>query len=90
MGPTLNNLHNLIRLPFGCGEQNMIHFAPNVYIMRYLQRTNQFEPEIKNEATGYLIQGKFVVSEIFVRYEKMKDRRAERKGIDKKTGILLL
>eukprot|EP00057_Strongylocentrotus_purpuratus_P031565 XP_785018.3 PREDICTED: C3 and PZP-like alpha-2-macroglobulin domain-containing protein 8 [Strongylocentrotus purpuratus] len=57
MGPTLNNLHNLIRLPFGCGEQNMIHFAPNVYIMRYLQRTNQFEPEIKNEATGYLIQG---------------------------------
>ncbi|XP_054751982.2 C3 and PZP-like alpha-2-macroglobulin domain-containing protein 8 isoform X1 [Lytechinus pictus] len=57
MGPTLNNLHNLIRLPFGCGEQNMIHFAPNVYIMRYLQRTNQLSSEIKNEATGYLIQG---------------------------------
>ncbi|XP_072173933.1 C3 and PZP-like alpha-2-macroglobulin domain-containing protein 8 [Diadema setosum] len=57
MGPTLNNLHNLIRLPFGCGEQNMIHFAPNVYIMRYLQRTNQLTDDVKSEATNFLVMG---------------------------------
>ena len=27
MGPTLKNLDKLLRLPFGCGEQNMINFV---------------------------------------------------------------
>ncbi|XP_077993522.1 C3 and PZP-like alpha-2-macroglobulin domain-containing protein 8 [Glandiceps talaboti] len=57
MGPTLNNLHNLLRLPFGCGEQNMIHFAPNVYVLRYLKRTLQLTPETETEALQYLIEG---------------------------------
>lgn len=58
MGPTLTNLQKLIRLPFGCGEQNMIHFAPNIYVMSYLERTGQLTPDIKSEATGFLVQGK--------------------------------
>ncbi|XP_038058113.1 C3 and PZP-like alpha-2-macroglobulin domain-containing protein 8 isoform X2 [Patiria miniata] len=57
MGPTLNNLHNLIRLPFGCGEQNMIHFAPIVYVMHYLQHTNQMDKETEIEANTFLVQG---------------------------------
>ncbi|XP_015280131.1 PREDICTED: C3 and PZP-like alpha-2-macroglobulin domain-containing protein 8 [Gekko japonicus] len=57
MGPTLNNLDNLLQLPFGCGEQNMIHFAPNVFVLKYLQKTKQLSPEVENEATDYLIQG---------------------------------
>ena len=57
MGPTLNNLHNLIRLPFGCGEQNMIHFAPIVYVMHYLQHTNQLDKETEIEANTFLVQG---------------------------------
>ncbi|XP_065102652.1 C3 and PZP-like alpha-2-macroglobulin domain-containing protein 8 [Paramisgurnus dabryanus] len=57
MGPTLNNLHKLLRLPFGCGEQNMIHFAPNVFVLKYLQKTHQLSPEVEAEATDYLLQG---------------------------------
>ncbi|XP_067882345.1 C3 and PZP-like alpha-2-macroglobulin domain-containing protein 8, partial [Heterodontus francisci] len=57
MGPTLNNLDNLLRLPFGCGEQNMIHFAPNVFVLKYLQKTKQLFTELESEATDYLLQG---------------------------------
>lgn len=60
MGPTLNNLDKLLRLPFGCGEQNMIHFAPNVFVLKYLQKTRQLSPEVENEATDYLLQGQQV------------------------------
>ncbi|XP_054835570.1 C3 and PZP-like alpha-2-macroglobulin domain-containing protein 8 [Eublepharis macularius] len=57
MGPTLKNLDNLLQLPLGCGEQNMIHFAPNVFVLKYLQKTKQLTPEVESEATDYLIQG---------------------------------
>lgn len=63
MGPTLNNLDKLLRLPFGCGEQNMIHFAPNVFVLKYLQKTRQLSPEVENEATDYLLQGKEAASQ---------------------------
>ncbi|KAF3829306.1 hypothetical protein GH733_003570 [Mirounga leonina] len=57
MGPTLNHLSNLLRLPFGCGEQNMIHFAPNIFVLKYLQKTQQLSPEVERETTDYLVQG---------------------------------
>ncbi|XP_078742084.1 C3 and PZP-like alpha-2-macroglobulin domain-containing protein 8 [Lampetra fluviatilis] len=57
MGPTLNNLDNLLKLPFGCGEQNMIHFAPNVFVLKYLQRTKQLVADVRTEVTDYLLQG---------------------------------
>lgn len=57
MGPTLNNLDKLLRLPFGCGEQNMIHFAPNVFVLKYLRKTRQLTADVENEATDYLLQG---------------------------------
>ncbi|KAM4808477.1 C3 and PZP-like alpha-2-macroglobulin domain-containing protein 8 isoform 1-T1 [Rhinophrynus dorsalis] len=57
MGPTVSNLDNLLRLPFGCGEQNMIHFAPNVFVLKYLQKTRQLCSEVESEAVDYLLQG---------------------------------
>ncbi|KAM4608160.1 C3 and PZP-like alpha-2-macroglobulin domain-containing protein 8 [Discoglossus pictus] len=57
MGPTVSNLDNLLRLPFGCGEQNMIHFAPNVFVLKYLQKTKQLCSEVESEAVDYLLQG---------------------------------
>ena len=33
---TIEGLEGLLRMPFGCGEQNMILFAPNVFVARYL------------------------------------------------------
>ncbi|XP_060581970.1 CD109 antigen-like, partial [Ruditapes philippinarum] len=32
MGPSINGLDKLLKLPTGCGEQNMLKFAPNIYI----------------------------------------------------------
>ena len=43
---SIEGLDRLLRMPFGCGEQNMILFAPNVYIARYLDETGQLKPEI--------------------------------------------
>ncbi|VFV36960.1 c3 and pzp-alpha-2-macroglobulin [Lynx pardinus] len=58
MGPTLNHLSSLLRLPFGCGEQNMIHFAPNIFVLKYLQKTRQLSPEVERDTTDYLVQGR--------------------------------
>lgn len=58
MGPALQNLDQLLDMPFGCGEQNMVKFAPNIFILQYLNKTKQLDPEIKAIALAYLIIGK--------------------------------
>lgn len=35
----------------------MIHFAPNVFVLKYLQKTRQLSHEVESEATDYLVQG---------------------------------
>ncbi|XP_063596596.1 alpha-2-macroglobulin-like protein 1 [Penaeus indicus] len=42
---SIENLGSLIPMPYGCGEQNMVTFAPNVFIMQYLRATGQDTPE---------------------------------------------
>ena len=54
MGPALAELDNLLRLPTGCGEQNMINFAPNIYVMQYLNSTRQLTEAIKKKAIEFL------------------------------------
>lgn len=36
MGNALQNVDRLLAMPYGCGEQNMVRFAPNIYIQQYL------------------------------------------------------
>jgi CD109 antigen len=50
MAQTISGLDRLIRMPFGCGEQNMILMAPGVYVAKYLIATNQMKPEIMVKA----------------------------------------
>ncbi|KAM9030223.1 alpha-2-macroglobulin-like protein 1 isoform 1-T1 [Ara ararauna] len=57
MGPALQNLDQLLRMPFGCGEQNMVQFAPNIFILQYLNKTKQLVPEIEDEALRFLKTG---------------------------------
>uniref|UniRef100_A0A8C5TG92 Ovostatin n=1 Tax=Malurus cyaneus samueli TaxID=2593467 RepID=A0A8C5TG92_9PASS len=57
MGTAMQNLHQLLQMPFGCGEQNMALFAPNIYVLDYLNKTGQLSEEIKSKATGYLVSG---------------------------------
>jgi len=54
---TLQGLESLIQMPYGCGEQNMLNFAPDVYIARYLKESGQLKPEIMAKAELLMITG---------------------------------
>ncbi|KAK2582524.1 hypothetical protein KPH14_004819 [Odynerus spinipes] len=54
LGPSIPNLANLIKMPFGCGEQNMLNFVPNIVILNYLKNTNQLKQAIQAKALKYL------------------------------------
>uniref|UniRef100_A0A8V5FT09 Uncharacterized protein n=2 Tax=Melopsittacus undulatus TaxID=13146 RepID=A0A8V5FT09_MELUD len=57
MSTAMQNMHQLLQMPFGCGEQNMVLFAPNVYVLDYLNKIGQLNEEIKFKAIGYLVSG---------------------------------
>ncbi|XP_016326682.1 alpha-2-macroglobulin-like protein 1 [Sinocyclocheilus anshuiensis] len=57
MGRALKNIGDLLAMPYGCGEQNMLRFAPNIYILQYLESSGQLTPEIKNQAITFLESG---------------------------------
>jgi CD109 antigen len=54
---TIEGLEGLIQMPFGCGEQNMIVFAPDVFITEYLKASGQLKPEIMAKAEMLMITG---------------------------------
>ncbi len=54
---TIDGLDALLQMPMGCGEQNMILFAPDVYITKYLQSSGQLKPEIMAKAEKLMITG---------------------------------
>ncbi|XP_073451712.1 alpha-2-macroglobulin-like [Aquarana catesbeiana] len=57
MGTALQNLDRLLAMPYGCGEQNMVLFAPNIFILQYLEKTHQLTNEIKSKAITFLESG---------------------------------
>lgn len=57
LGPSISGLDSLIQMPYGCGEQNMIHFAPNVYVLQYLSRSGRIDEETRTKALSYMTQG---------------------------------
>ncbi|KRT80931.1 hypothetical protein AMK59_6126 [Oryctes borbonicus] len=54
LGPLLINMNHLIRLPTACGEQNLIHFVPDLILLNYLRSIGQKTPTIEMEATKLL------------------------------------
>ncbi|XP_017311017.1 CD109 antigen [Ictalurus punctatus] len=57
LGPSISGLDSLIQMPYGCGEQNMIHFAPNVYVLQYLSSLGHTDEETRTKALSYMTQG---------------------------------
>ncbi|RVE64678.1 hypothetical protein OJAV_G00128200 [Oryzias javanicus] len=57
IGRALRNIEGLLQMPYGCGEQNMALLAPNIYILHYLQNTQQLTPAIKEKAFNFLTSG---------------------------------
>src|SRR4030042_3226926 len=43
---SINGADDLLQMPYGCGEQNMIFFSPDVEILRYLDATSQLTPAV--------------------------------------------
>ena len=57
MGGTINNLENLLKQPSGCGEQNMINFAPAIFTTLYLEQTKQLSASYKKKAYKFYNSG---------------------------------
>ena len=58
MGPALSNLDDMLRMPYGCGEQNAASTVVNLPILRYLLATGQATDEIIAKAKNFLQIGK--------------------------------
>ncbi|OWF38066.1 CD109 antigen-like [Mizuhopecten yessoensis] len=57
MGPSLAGIEDLLQMSYGCGEQNLLNFVPNVFITQYLRATNRLTPEIKAKTEKLLAAG---------------------------------
>ncbi len=57
LSQTLEGLESLLRMPYGCGEQNMVLFAPNVYVARYLEETGLSRPDVLAKAERLMVTG---------------------------------
>uniref|UniRef100_A0A3Q3LTU4 CD109 molecule n=1 Tax=Mastacembelus armatus TaxID=205130 RepID=A0A3Q3LTU4_9TELE len=54
---SIGNLDSLVQVPLGCGEQNMIHFAPSVYVLQYLEKSTLDSKEIRSRALASMMEG---------------------------------
>ncbi|MBI2854883.1 MAG: alpha-2-macroglobulin [Chloroflexi bacterium] len=57
LAQTIDGLEGLLQMPFGCGEQNMIVFAPDVFITKYLKQSGQLKPEVMAKAEKLMLTG---------------------------------
>ncbi|OAD58540.1 Alpha-2-macroglobulin-like protein 1, partial [Eufriesea mexicana] len=57
LGPALDKLDKLVRLPEGCGEQNMVLFVPNIHVIKYLDMTGIDKPALRAEAIKNMMKG---------------------------------
>ncbi|KAM4034378.1 alpha-2-macroglobulin-like [Anomaloglossus baeobatrachus] len=57
MGTAMQNLDHLLAMPYGCGEQNMVLFAPNIFILQYLEKTHQLNNKIQSKAKKFMESG---------------------------------
>jgi len=51
---SLQNIGNLVRMPTGCGEQNMVKLAPNIYLLQYLSTNPQPNTELQQKAKRFM------------------------------------
>lgn len=61
LGPALDNIDDLLKMPYGCGEQNMVNFAPNIFALQYLEATNQDTQNIREKAIGHMKSGQSIL-----------------------------
>ncbi|KAK7504616.1 hypothetical protein BaRGS_00004102, partial [Batillaria attramentaria] len=57
MGNALDNMENLLRVPTGCGEQNMITTVPNIFALKYLTAINDIPSGFEEKALEHISRG---------------------------------
>ena len=57
VGQSMNGIDDLLGMPYGCGEQNMIFLAPDIEVLRYLSVTGQLNPEVRAKAEHFVNVG---------------------------------
>lgn len=57
LGPSIRGLDRLLQIPTGCGEQNMITLAPNVYVAKYLLATSKMTPDLRERVVNNMVVG---------------------------------
>ncbi|XP_013104382.2 CD109 antigen [Stomoxys calcitrans] len=57
LGPTIENIDRLVRMPYGCGEQNMINFVPNILVLDYLETMQIDNPTLTEKAKAFMLNG---------------------------------
>ncbi|ODS39652.1 MAG: hypothetical protein A7315_10705, partial [Candidatus Altiarchaeales archaeon WOR_SM1_79] len=57
VGQSINGVEDLLGMPYGCGEQNMMFFVPDVLILKYLKATEQINPEIQAKTEIFINTG---------------------------------
>ena len=71
----MEGLDKLLAMPYGCGEQNMLRFAPNIYIMDYLTATNQVSPDVERSAIEFMRSGIFQIKTFLNIIKLIKKKR---------------
>ena len=72
---------NLISFdPRGCGEQNMLRFAPSVYVVDYLTKTGSLTPEVEKNAREKIQQG-------YQREKKFRQKSGGYAAFEDRTGF---
>ena len=54
---SIEGVDDLLGMPYGCGEQNMIFLAPDVEVLRYLTATGQLTPEVRAKTEHFITVG---------------------------------
>ncbi|XP_053206291.1 CD109 antigen-like isoform X2 [Panonychus citri] len=54
LGTSLNNLDDLLKMPYGCGEQNMLNLVPNIVVLWYLKNAGKLTVDIQSKAIQHM------------------------------------
>ena len=60
MGPAMSNIGSLLRMPYGCAEQTMVSFAPNIFALQYLEAVNKDNPTLREKAIRFMKSGELL------------------------------
>lgn len=80
MGPSISGLDSLLKMPYGCGEQNMLNFAPNIFVQKYLTITNNLTPDLEKKAREYMIKGNHFNLFTYVFYTEILKKKCTNLG----------